>query len=255
MLQSALLEYRITVRDYANQITRFEKADPTVRREIDYFLKAAQKISSVEDLLRDRRALTVALGAFQLEEQVDAKGLLRKLLTEDPNDPRSLVNRLVEPRYKSFVAAFGSLATDGGARLRTPEFQDSIVKAFKTNEFEKFKGRNDEAVREALFFRRMAPSITSLWSILGNRALAKVVRVTEGLPVQFAALEPDQQLKLLERKGVDPAKFRDPAFVEKYISRYLVLNELQNPDRDPTGGIAALFATPSGPGRGLDIFV
>jgi hypothetical protein len=64
-------------------LAQFQKT-PTYARAVQYYRDNIAKVTSVEDLLKDRRLLQVALGAFQLEADVDAKGKLRKILTEDP---------------------------------------------------------------------------------------------------------------------------------------------------------------------------
>jgi hypothetical protein len=247
-VSSSLLQYLTVSKDLAQSEANFSKSSPTFQNDVAHFRAALPNIKSVDDLLSDRTTLKVALGAFGLDSQVDAKGLIRAILTQDPNASSSYVNRLIDPRYKQFVTAFSSLATDGGAGVNAAGFADAIVNAYEVDQFETAQGAQDPAVREALYFARTAGKVTSTLQILGDRTLADVVRTAQGLPAAFSALDPTQQVGMLTRAGFDPTKLQDPAFVQKYVARYLTLYDIANPPNgDPTGGLAALFAPPGDP--------
>jgi hypothetical protein len=68
--------------------------------------EAAGRITDIEGLLRDRRTLRVVLEAFGLETEIDKRATLRRVLTEDPAERASLVNRLPDPRWRAFAEAF-----------------------------------------------------------------------------------------------------------------------------------------------------
>ena len=94
-ITSGLAAFHLVDRKRDQMVQQFAK-QPQVKREIDYYTSHIGNVKSVDDLLKDRRLLTVALSAFQLEAQVDAKGLLRKVLTQDPTDTKALVNQLAD---------------------------------------------------------------------------------------------------------------------------------------------------------------
>lgn len=247
---SGLTQYLLANRDLAKATEDYTKGSPTYQRAVDAFRTALPKIASVDDLLGNRQALTVALGAFGLEDEVDAKALVKKILTEDPSASTSLVNRLAETRWKQFAAAFGSLATDGGAAINAAGFADKIVSAFATGQFEESEGEQNESVREALYFQREASGATTLYQVLSDKTLGDVVRTTQGLPEEAGALDPDQQVEMLGRTGFDVSKLQDSAYVQKYVQRFLVLEDLKNPDLDPSGGVLALFGGDDTTGSG-----
>lgn len=66
----------------------------------------APRIADVEALLRDRRTLRMVLESFQLESEIDKRALLRRVLTEDPADQRSIANRMTDPRWRALANAF-----------------------------------------------------------------------------------------------------------------------------------------------------
>ncbi len=82
----------------------------TARRDnqadINRLKDAAERITDVESLLKDRRTLQIVLEAFQLESEINKVPTLRRVLTEDPNDSSSYANRLADPRWKALATAF-----------------------------------------------------------------------------------------------------------------------------------------------------
>lgn len=150
---SPLVNYKLAVQSHDRLLAQFRKM-PTYAKAVEYYRQNIGKVTSVDDLLNDRRLLQVALSAFQLEDEINSKGLIKKLLTEDPTDKKSVAYRLIDPRFRQFAAAFASLKSDGGKQLRSAAMTASILDRFETNEFEKFLGEADPAVREALYYKR-----------------------------------------------------------------------------------------------------
>jgi hypothetical protein len=245
---SAQVQYNLVSKNLPKAEATFVKGSPAYQRAVAHFQAALPNIKSVDDLLKDRTTLQVALGAFGLDGIVDQKGLLKKILTQDPNDKNSYVNRLIDPRYKQFVAAFGSLSTDGGKQINTKGFADTILSAYEVDQFETAEGNKSPAIREALYFARTASKVTTTLQVLGDKTLADVVRTAQGLPAEFSTLDPNRQVAMLKRAGFDPAKLSDPTFLAKYVQRYLVAYDTANPPNgDVTGGLAALFQSSGDP--------
>lgn len=87
--------------------------------------EVAPRIADVDALLRDRRALTMVLEAFQLETEVDKRAMLRRVMTEDPAARTSLVRRLTDPRWQQLADAFAAqrpvALTTAQIAAQTPE--------------------------------------------------------------------------------------------------------------------------------------
>jgi hypothetical protein len=353
------------------------------------FREAAAGVTDVEALLKDRRTLGVVLEAFQLESEIDKRGIIRKILTEPPEERASLANRLTDRRWRELARAFATsqasaltttqvaalgtttvqglslavvtgltaeqvaalrttqiaalgaaqvgaigtaslagLATDEVAALSTtqvagltaqqlgalssgqaralettdlaalsstqlrglgtrqlaafstrqvaalgtaqlarltrtqaaaldtaqlaalslaqrralasdpapplPEVAparapfadrvllDRLVADATTNRFEKSMGESNGGLREALYFRRMAKSVTRVEELMSDKALTTVVRGALGLPESFAALDFDKQRDMLRRR-LDLTRLQDPREVDKMARRYLAL--------------------------------
>jgi hypothetical protein len=75
------------------------------QQDAELLREAASRITDVDALLKDRRTLRVVLEAFQLESEIDKRAVLKRVLTEDPSERGSLVNRLPDPRWKALAEA------------------------------------------------------------------------------------------------------------------------------------------------------
>lgn len=350
----------------------------------------ASRISDVEGLLKDRRTLRIVLESFQLESEIDKRALLRRVLTEDPKDQRSIANRLTDQRWRALANAFAATrpvaltpaevarqtpaqlrglqlnamagltaqqvqalsatqvaaldpaqiaaiapnaigALDTGdvtalsaaqvaaltpaqlARLDAAQIRaiepadlaamppdrlralavpqvavltaaqlralgpnqlgafsaqqaaalgeaqreaigasgravldraqpasptdppaaeparrplddrvllDRIVQGAMTNRFEKAMGEANPGLREALYFRRMAGTATSVNALMADRALLEVVRGALGLPAQFGLLPFERQRDVITQR-LDVKELQDPAKVARMAARYL----------------------------------
>jgi hypothetical protein len=203
------------------------------------FREAASRISSVEELLRDRRSLQFVLESFQLESEIGKTAVLRRLLTEDPADEASFANRMADPRYRELSRAFGGR---DGPPLASPALVERIVAAAMTNRFEKAAGEGNSGLREALYFQRKAASVTNVNELMSDRALTTVVRGALGLPETFGLLSFEQQRRTLEAR-VDFAQLADPAAAGRLVQRYLAQVPAAAPASDPRLALLAPAAS------------
>jgi hypothetical protein len=150
-----IVDYTLAVKNQDQLLTQFQKS-PGYAQAVAYYQANIGKVTSVDALLNDRKLLTVALSAFQLESEVDATGLLRKLLTQDPTAKTSLAQQLLDPRFKQFAQAFAGLRSDGGASVQNPNSINTVLAGFQTNEYGKWvsKTTGDPTVRQALYYQR-----------------------------------------------------------------------------------------------------
>ncbi|HEV7268649.1 MAG TPA: DUF1217 domain-containing protein [Falsiroseomonas sp.] len=395
--QGAALQARFAAR-------RDNAADAERLREV------AGRITDVEALLKDRRALTMVLEAFQLEPEINKTAMLRKVLTEDPADESSLANRMADPRWRELANAFAArravaltpeqiaaqtaeqlralplnsvaglgflqvqalkaeqvaalspeqiaaispdalfgmdlgdvtamtadqvaaltpaqlrgmtpaqiwaiepadLATLGKSQLRaltpaqieamsvaqvsalrpdqleaftagqaaafTPAQRNALGEAGRAtlarapsvaaeepvvevrrpladaalvervvsqamvNRYEKAMGDTNPGLREVLYFRRMAGTVTTIGGLMADRALTEVARGALGLPKQFGLLSFEQQRDILTER-LDLTLLQDPREVARLAQRYVAQLE---PADTAASGVAALFANSGG---------
>jgi hypothetical protein len=183
-------------------------AAPSRQRDLDYFRENIAKVGTAEDLVADRRLLSVALGAFGLDDDIDATAFVRKVLEEGTRDRAALANKLADGRYRQFSAAFGF---GNGVLPRTAlsGFAEEIGSAYLTRQFEIGVGRSDQTMRLALTLERELPDIaardvsdeTKWLSVMGNPPLRRVFETAMGLPQSFGALDLDRQLEEFRERG------------------------------------------------------
>ena len=73
--------WRFLQRTYDTQLQTFS-ASPVNDREIKYFLDNISNVKSAEELVSDRRLLQVALGAFGLEDDINNRYFVQKILSD-----------------------------------------------------------------------------------------------------------------------------------------------------------------------------
>ena len=244
--------WRLLERTEAVQRTAFEQS-PQFDRDVQYFRENISGIAEARDLVADRRLLSVALGAFGLDEEIYKKAFLEKILAEGTEDDDALALKFVDPRYREFSDAFG-FGSILGPKTADIGFADRIIAAYKTRQFEVAVGNQDENMRLALTFRRemetysssSLPDDTNWLRIMGNRPLREVFQAAYNLPSEFATIDIDKQREILADRtggllGDDTlAAFRDPENVQRVIDRFLLRKQIEQGPSAATPGAAAL---------------
>ena len=226
---------------------------PQIKRDIAYFKENIGSITSAEELVEDRQLLRVALGAFGLDGEIDKKFFMRKMLEEGTDDDTALANRFVDPSYGKFSEAFG-FGNLSGPQNGLSGFADTIIEAYKTNQYEIAIGDNDADLRMALGFKREITEFansdgadTFAWfSVMGNQALRTVFEQAYSLPTEFGSLDVDAQRDILKDKTSDLfgssslSVFNDEKAVNTLVDRFLILSQLNGNSSASFGGSAAL---------------
>lgn len=224
-----------------------------VQRDLAYFKEKISSIRSPEELVRDRKLLTVALGAFGLEDEINKKAFIRRALDDGVLDPRSFANRLNDPRWRAFATAFSAENLALG-RFELNSAREDVAARFIERAFERSVGDVDPNFRLAMNFRREAKAIASGvntdrigWlQIMGQRPLRAVVEAALGLPSSIANLDIDRQRQMFEEKAAEvfgtssPKAFLDDANIEQALRRFFVRSEVEGEVSADTRGAAAL---------------
>lgn len=225
---------RFLDRTYDRQFEVFNRS-PEIQREIDYFRENAGSIATLDQLMGDRRILSVVLGAFGLEDDVNKGAFIRKVIDEGTLDPSAFANRLVEPAYRELSEALGFGNFDGAGTLVLEGTRTNLLDRFTERQFESAVGDINVDMRLALNFRREAAVIaegsastrTKWLQLLGSPPLRQVIETTLNLPSEFAAIELDQQVDEISRRSeslfgiTDPAQLSDPEVLGRVVDRFV----------------------------------
>lgn len=212
---------------------------PIHKQNSAYFAEKIVKVTSIEDLLADDLLLSYALYAYNLETLNLSEAELRKHLEGGMANPDSPANKHSSVNLKKFVTAF-NFAEMGTETTTHIAAQHGTAQKFMRQTLEEDAGIQNEGVRLALYFERKAETLTNGYQILSDRALATVVRTVLGLPESIAQLDVDKQAKLLESR-IDFEEFQDPAKLEKFITRFSTMWEMNNPTVSPQSLLVSLF--------------
>lgn len=217
--------------------------DPMTKREVDYFKANIGTITSVDGLMKNDRLYRFVLESFGLESEVNSRALIRKVLEGGVTDKNSMANRMNNRQFKEMASTL-RIAEDQGATLKEPATVDAIVNRLIQVRMEKKAGEQNEAVRLALNFQRVAPTLNNWYDVMGDKALSAVVRTAFDLPDQVAQLDVDRQKDIYEKK-IPFKDLKDPEKVQKLMNRFAVMYDIKN----GTGGsatssvVSTLFAS------------
>lgn len=223
---NTMTSYRLIAADLPRSLERVSK-EPLVQRDSAYYLENIGDVKSIDDFMKDTRLYNYALKAFGLDNMAYAKAFIRKVLTEGVEDSESFANKLSDPRYKEFATAF-NFAKLGDKTTSQAEVKQPIVDKYIRQTLEVETGEQNEGVRLALYFARKAPTITSAYQILGDKALLEVFQTTFSIPATTSNMDIDRQARLVEDK-LDLDDLKDPTKLDKLMTRFTAMYEMKNP--------------------------
>ncbi|MDJ0822744.1 MAG: DUF1217 domain-containing protein [Paracoccaceae bacterium] len=220
-------------------------------RDTDYFEANIGKIDSAEALVDDRRLLRVALGAFGLQDDINNRFFIKKILEEGLTDRDALANKLTDERYKSLARAF-AFDSPLGPRTKLSSFGAEIVTQFRVQEFEVSVGNQDESLRLALNLERSLPEIAdssvgadAKWfRIMGTPPLRSVFEDALALPSGFGQLDIDKQLEVFRDKsqarfGVSEiSDLAQPEVMDKIVQGFLLQRQVKQISTAGAGQVA-----------------
>lgn len=252
LVSSGLVGWQFLQRTYDQQFAAFNQSIE-LKRDTDHFVENIGTITTAEDLVSDRRMLTVALGAFGLQDDINNRFFIEKMLSEGTTAPDALANRFSDSRYSDFSEAFGLGPGEIPGNL-TPGFAENIVARFQANSFEIATGNQDETMRIALYGERTLPDVVGgagserqkWFSIMGQPPLRQMFETAFGLPSAFGQADIDFQLGVFQDRaerlmGVsDPAEFSDPEVLDRLVTTFLARSQLDASGAGASGAAIAL---------------
>ncbi len=194
-------------------------AEPAVKTATAYYEANIGSVRSVQDLVGNYRLLSYALNAYGLGDQINNKGLITKVLEGGVSNSKSLANTLPDSRWKAFAAAFNFV--DSGAT--SPSSSGAVTTTtndYVEQQLESDQGSQDVGVQLALYFQRIAPTVTSEYGILADTNLLQVAATIMGLsPSTAADLQPKTLSELMPLSDLqDPAKLQQ--LTERFTAMY-----------------------------------
>ncbi|MFH1553311.1 MAG: DUF1217 domain-containing protein [Pseudomonadota bacterium] len=224
-LGSTYATYRYLSKDMANTL-KAQAKDPQVARESAYFEANIGKMKTADDLIANYRLFNYAMTAYGLSDMTYAKGFMRKVLASDLADKNSFANKLNDQRFTQFAKMF-TFKTSGDATTSTQALKQTVMAKYAQQSLEDTAGASDQGVKLALYFKRVAPTITSAYGLLGDTALWQVCKTVFGFPDAMANADIAKQAAVVKSR-LNIADLKDPAKVDKLLQRFAVTWDVTN---------------------------
>ncbi|KEJ90558.1 DUF1217 domain-containing protein [Sulfitobacter donghicola] len=232
--------WRFLQETYDSQFAAFSQ-NAELKRDGDYFRENIGNIETAEELVNDHRLMTVALGAFDLSDDINSKYFIQKILEEGTDNDDSLANRFSDPRYAELSQAFG-FGPGEFLKVGEPLFAEAIIDRYEAIEFEIAAGEQNESMRFALYAERemsvLAAEDTSndakWYTLMSEAPLREVFEKALNLPSSFGQIDLDQQLSVFKERakkefGTDEiSSFTDPEMVQELVTKYVVRNQISD---------------------------
>lgn len=189
-----------------------------VKRESDYFLANIRTVKSADEFIKSDRLYKYAMTAFGLKDMIYGKAFMRKVLTEGVDGSKSFALQLADPRFRDFAETF-NFARYGATATAFDRAQQGTVDRYLRIQLEADAGQGDEGVKLALYFQRRVPEVSSVYGLMGDPALYKVVQTALGLPSVYSNTDIDKQAAFLRSK-INVEDFADPVKLDNFITRF-----------------------------------
>lgn len=235
---SGIAGWKFLQRTYEPQFDTFTKSSQ-LAQDIEYFTETIGTIETAEDLVKNRRLLSTALGAFGLQDDLDNRYFIRKILEDGTASDDALANKLADDRYKRLSAAFGFGPGDV-TNTTNKQKMVRIVEDFKVQSFEIAVGEQNDTMRVALYAQRELASLAiegmseeaKWYTLMGLPPLRSMFETSLGLPASFGQIDIDQQYEVLRGKtraitGNDTvAQFADAESIERLTQLFLARSQI-----------------------------
>ena len=219
---------------YRQAATAAGETTATVQGNIAYLQASIGKVRTLNGFLSDARLVSVATTAYGVARPAGLSDAawtsrLKSVLSSDLANPRSAANTL-GGAYRNLAAAF-NFAPDGtlspGVAQVAQSAKAAILSAdpYVTQAMEDQAGAANPGVQLALYFKRHAPNITSMYQILADKSLLTVVKTALGLPDNLSKLDIDAQARVISAK-LKRTDLTDPKKLDGFVKRFAVLYDV-----------------------------
>jgi hypothetical protein len=199
-------------------------AEPAVQSATAYYEANIGRVTSIEDLVGNYRLLSYALDAYGLGDQIDSTALITQVLEGGVSNPNSLANTLSNSAWKAFAAAFNFVGA-GASSVSSATGVETTTSDYVEQQLESDQGAQNAGVELALYFQRVAPTVTSEYGILADPNLLEVAQTIFGLSQATSAENIDTQAQTLSRL-MPISDLQDPTKLHQLTERFTAMYDL-----------------------------
>lgn len=220
----ASLSLKLIERERAVFETSIEK-NALNKREIDAFRERIGSVQTVEDLVGDYELYSFVMKAFDLEDQIFGKALMKKMWSSDGTDKKSLINKLTDARFKEAFKTLGF--TDGGTKnpnTTNQNWVESMVDRYVDQKLITAQLADNEIVGNVLHAQAKMANVTSWYTVLADTKLQDFFYTALGFPDEMKSTDLDAQVTTLKKK-FDLETIQDPEVFAQMQRRYIAIGE------------------------------
>jgi Protein of unknown function (DUF1217) len=215
-------------------------AEPAVKSATAYYEANIGKVASIQDFVGNYRLLSYALDAYGLGDQVDNTALITKVLEGGVSNPKSLANTLSNSNWKAFAAAFDFVGK-GPSSVTSASAVATTTSDYTEQQLESDQGAQDVGVQLALYFQRVAPTVTSEYGILADPSLLEVAQTIFGMSPETSSTNIDVQAQTLS-KLMPLSDLQDLKKLQQLTERFTAMYDLTY---GPGSGATTSLTAPS----------
>jgi Protein of unknown function (DUF1217) len=216
-------------------------AEPAVKSATSYYEANIGKATSITSFVGNYRLLSYALNAYGLGDQINNKALITQVLEGGVSNAKSLANTLTDSNWKAFATAFDFVG-NGAASVSSASAVQTTTSDYVEQQLESDQGADDVGVQLALYFQRVAPTVTSEYGILADSNLLEVAETIFGLSADTSANSIDTQAQTLG-KLMPLSDLQDPKTLQRLVTRFTAMYDL---DYGPSSGATTSLTVSSG---------
>lgn len=237
-------EITLMAQNYVKMQTRYDNAaaKKQATEDMNYYTSEIQGVETVDQLLSDSKLVKVMLGSYGFDPAKVTKDFLKKVFSSDLSDPKSFANTQTDQRWAQLAGAYNFDTSGRIAKVDETGAMDrrariATVDNYYQQTLEIEAGSENPGTRLALYFQRMAPTITSAFDILADTALLQFFKTSNNLPDSFSTLPIDNQAEKVKAM-MNLKDLSDPDKVTAMVKKFTALYDLQN--GTTSGGASAL---------------
>ncbi len=217
-------------------------AQGDVKSATAYYLANIGKVTTVGQFVNNYQLFSYAMKAYGLSDMTYAKGLMTKVLNGGVTSSSALANTLDDPRYKAFATAF-NFAKLGAQATAATSATTTAVSKYVEQSLEDNQATTNQGVSNALYFKRNASSITSIYGLLADSTMLSVVETAYGISSTLSEDDVDTQEELLS-KVITVSDFQNSTKMEALVERYTAAYD--NSDTSSTADVILADTSDSG---------
>lgn len=239
--------FKLITRDIERSLDRVER-DPTVKRELDYYLKNIGTVKTVDEFVKNDRLFRFAMKAHGLEDMTYAKAFMAKALKEGVSSPTSFANKLSDKRYAAFVETY-NFARHGELATTFNRAQHDVPKNFALAvDLGPLDPGFDYVENEVSHFIFNIGGVTSIDGLLADKRLLTVALGAFGL--NAATETPARVREMLEGGVSDPQSPANRLADKRYANFVTAFNFVElgaaTTSKDAVGNVPGQFVANTG---------